>query len=400
MSKYLLPFMFTLSFFIFAFPDAADASSCRTGTWQEYCDCMAGRFPGMHHVGCDAQSGKPPEKSPTVNVISTTDPKNIIGGSAKYNVNGNGNDYFYFEVAGTDVKQWKVTSYNDDFSKPATTKTFDTEGYFFGYGLHHNVAYEVELMDKDGKTLAKQRVKIDGLQNPSMSSNPNEFDSVHTPPPTPSTPPGSSCDICGAVSEMKPAIDKVTEAVKENTSKVEEVKEVVETISDQLSDFHDEFKTDMDFPLTPMPDLPDYEVDQPKDSFKDETIYFKDEGDAPEKPGKMPKAPEPEHWDGLLPEDEMSPDKPLEKDKEQKKEKELEKDKERKKDDEKKKDEEMKREEFKADAPMQQEKFEKTPQMEVQKFKADKFDQTETYQKDSQMNNTHKYDRTNVFGGG
>ncbi|WP_162868684.1 hypothetical protein, partial [Klebsiella pneumoniae] len=59
--------------------------------------------------------------------------------------------------------------------------------------------------------------------------------------------------------------------------------------------------------------------------FKDDTIYFKDEGDAPPV-GKMPAVPNIKDWDGLKREDEISVEKEMKKDDEIKKDNEKKKD--------------------------------------------------------------------------
>lgn len=140
-----------------------------------------------------------------------------------------------------------------------------------------------------------------------------------------------------------------------------DLKDTTTIIKDVLTDFRDEFKTNIGYTLPENPSVDGLlEKNKPVQNetpFVDDTIYFKDEGDAQDASfGKLPKAPEPKHWDGMLPESAIPPevekntDSELSTEVEKNQDKEIDKDIEVKKDSEKSVDVPLQTDVFSSDA--------------------------------------------------
>lgn len=267
--------------------------------------------------------------------------------------------------------------------------------------------YETNIRNRSGDILATMTIVIeDGdLVSPTCESDgAGETGNDDLPPDgeTPLDPVSCATIICECINDLKQVNQQIgqsvdsngvtLEEIKQNTSvtntKLDKVNVNLENLTSVSNDILNEFKTDkvVEKPNIPTVELPNsegrIENNKPKehDVFEDNTIYFKDEGDA-EIPGAMPNAPEPKDWDGVTRENELL------------KENELKLDGELLKDNELKKENELQLDIFEKDKELNRDVFEKDKEQ-----KKDTFEQTEIYDKTHEnYKQNHFYDQTNKF---
>ncbi|MBK5482944.1 hypothetical protein JFV29_13885 [Peribacillus sp. TH16] len=320
-----------------------------------------------------------------------------------------------------------------------------------------NSYFEDIYIGESGQQLGKLRFHATELKNPKCNSN------VHTNESDSGSSEACANQICKCIQELNKTAEKINDSInsngqklddvngsiKENGGKLDAIKGVMDSIDNSLITDKNIMETD-----DALPDVPELSVPPvsglPNDNnaFEDKEKHFEDAGDAPEKPGSMPDAPDvADCWDKTgdktckqddgKAQDELEKDKEQSKDEEQKKDKEQEKDKEQSKDKEQEKDieqskdkeqekdkEQSKDEEHSKDAEnhkdleMQKDRdlekdreqskddvfsrdpiigsdeFKQDGQMQQDNFNRDDVLSKDSYNQDGQMNQTHWYNKT------
>lgn len=168
---------------------------------------------------------------------------------------------------------------------------------------------------------------------------------------------GCSDAVCECIGILKGVNQGISDKMDESLGNQKKVKDAVDQVNDStkavkgaVDGLKDQFVSDKDYSFDDPPsyNLSDFKPDMPKTPFKDDTTYFKDNGDdSSDDMSKLPDAPEPKDWDGVKKEDEL------------------------KKDSEKTKDKELKKDEFTKDDQLKKDKFKKDDELEKDKFKKD-----------------------------
>jgi len=189
-----------------------------------------------------------------------------------------------------------------------------------------------------------------------------------------------------SLSTINSAITTTNTTLGATNNKLDTLNGTTTVIKDVLTDFRDEFKTNIGYTLPENPSpanlLEDNKPQQNETPFVDNTIYFKDEGDATPPPGKLPKAPEPKHWDGFLPEPALPPEMQL------KENEELASDKEGIPDKEGNLDREMVE-----DKPLQPDLFEKQQELKPDLLELEPIIKTDPIQQTDSMNQSEQFDK-------
>lgn len=213
--------------------------------------------------------------------------------------------------------------------------------------------------------------------------------------------------ICECIADVKSSTDAVKQSVDLATNELKTLNQTSKEIKTVLTDFSNEFKTNIDYSVPTIPDtsnlLEQNKPVQQQTPFKDTTIYFKDEGDA-ETVGKLPAAPNVKDWEGFLPESPMPPETQLKENIEMNKDKQETSENELIKDNQLKpdifgKELELKPDIFGKDLELKPDLLEKEPVQSIDPIQGkDTMEQTEQFNKDGAMNKTHIYQQTNKFG--
>jgi hypothetical protein len=340
----------------------------------------------------------------------------------------------------TNVDKIYMASFTDNtFSKVAKEKTWtDTAQRPFNGKTYFTcaVAYKAIYFDSSGKALAEIKFEADEVVNGTCDSG-NGDDQLEPEPEEPGNN-GSTCAaaICECIAELGEtlggtmsnisntigdSISNVNSSVVDNGKKIDTVNNNLETTNSNLNDLKeittdikDELQTDLgisepqEIPVPPIITEGVLESNMPKDEnkpFEDDTIYFKDEGDAPE-PGPLPDIPEPEAcWEegAICREDDLNPEDELKKDKFEQ-EDELKKDKFKQEDELKKdkfdKEKELQKDNFEREKELQKDKHSKEDELKKDSFskddemKKDKFERDEKYNQTNQMQRDNFYEQT------
>lgn len=362
---------------------------------------------------------------------NVSDPNSLIKGSPYYYSAG---DNIRLDYYGTRIKE-TTWSFVETGTGRTHSKTFTAPSnkWYIASGFTCVGTYSYTAKDGAGNVLLSYNLTVEkgDLQNPICESNDEDGLGDENNPGTPEgeggngTPVETKCwtEVCKCIADLEQPINNVSNTVNQQISitnskldtvnsnitttnskldvvnsnitntnnHLSDLKEISTDIKDEVISLHDEFKTDKDYTLKKNPDISKVlDENRPKENtvpFEDKTIYFKDEGDAPDSDiGPLPKGPDVKHWDGFLPENEMPSEDELKKDSEGKKEEELKKNEELKQEGEKKKDEEMKKEDLQQSPILEKESFETSPEMEKDSFK-----------QADEMKKTHQYQQTNKF---
>lgn len=348
-----------------------------------------------------------PVNANAASLISKSDPYNTIKSGPSYH---SGNDEIRFELYGTSTTRIYYEYYHDSgFSEAGTKRTINSaSGYWYvAFGLNCVGWYKVTGYSASGSELFNVKVQVnDGdLQSPACLSGGDRDDLQQD---TPVNPNPTECAelVCECIAELEQPIDNVGAAVKENGKKLDtanghltDIKQVSKEIKQSVVDFHDEFKTDKNYNVKSPPNVSDMldknKPSQPDKSFKDDNVYFKDEGNASESPGKLPKAPEPKDWDGVQRDNDLSKEDELQKDKFDR-DSELEKDK-YSKDDELQKDKFERDSEYGKDSEMKKDSFNKDNEMQKDSFSKDSEMEKDSFTRDSIPSQSDELDQTLYF---
>lgn len=268
------------------------------------------------------------------------------------------------------------------------------EGYWYvASGFTCVGTYDANIRDKTGNLLATFTITIeDGdLASPKCESD----GAGETGNEESESGNGTACAtaICECIADLKQVNQGIGESVNSNGETLKEIKDNTAIANVKLENILGELKTD-DFVrdgIMPVVDIPDVdgrlEEHKPEEHpvFEDDTIYFKDEGDA-DPVGKMPDVPDVKDWDGFKKEADGTKDSELTKDQEQKQDLEL------KKDNEKGKDKEMNLDSFEKESELQKDDFTKDEEL-----KKDSYNQTDKFDQNKELEKTHVYEQTNKF---
>lgn len=337
----------------------------------------------------------------------------MIKGSPYYYSAG---DNIRVDYYGTRIKETSW-SFVETGTGRTHSKTFTAPSnkWYVASGFTCIGTYSYTAKDSTGNTLLSYNITVEegDLQSPLCESNDEDGLGDENNPGTPegTTPVETKCwtEVCKCIADLEQPINNVSNTINQQisitNSKLDTINSNINTTNSHLSDlkeistdikeeviaFHDEFVTDKDYSLKDNPDISNVlDENRPIENtkpFKDETIYFKDEGNAPDSdPGPLPKAPDVKHWDGFLPENGMPPEEELKKENEGKKEEELKKNEEFKQDGEKKKDDEMKKEVLDQSPILEKDSFEVSPELEKDSLK-----------QAGELKKTHEYEQTNKF---
>lgn len=357
---------------------------------------------------------------------NVSDPQSLIKGTPYYNST---RDEIKVDYYGTRIKQTEWT-----FIETGTGRTFaktfiaPVDKWYIAAGFTCIGVYTYSAKDSSGNELFAYSLEVEAqdLQNPLCESTDKDGQGDANNPGTPEGQPvETKCwtEVCKCIADLEQPINNVSNTVNQqisitnskldtinsniNTSNshltninnkldatnnnLEDLKVIGGEIKDEIVSLHDEFRTDKDYEIKDVPDISKLIDDnRPKENttpFKDDTIYFKDEGDDPNSdPGPLPKAPEPKHWDGFLPEDALPAELEKTKEKENVSDKENVSEKELTKENENSSDAE-----FKKDAPMKQE-F-----LQQDSFNQDAPLQQDTFAPQTELNKTHQYQQTNKY---
>lgn len=181
------------------------------------------------------------------------------------------------------VKKWVVTSHTDSW-QPATRREFTAKKTFRSYGLTCNTNYTSELYDASGTLIAKQKLRVTGLVNPSCDSSAeaNNNDTAYPHPDGPG--PSGDCDICNKLGGIGDKLDGIAGKIPPPPNWQEVANTMRDTIVPKLVNDTKNMLDDLlgrapDLP--PMPDLPepppDIDVDEPSAKLPDPTVDLPDE---------------------------------------------------------------------------------------------------------------------------
>lgn len=238
-------------------------------------------------------------------------------------------DYYYLDLY--DKSDGRSTSqlvmyaryvyYTDEFQNVNTDKTWSaaTEGYshYIASVINCNGYYEIYFLDKEQNEIGYVKMQTTQIKNPPCDSTVDFEDQF--PDDERNGSGGNDC-ICLGIQELKDATKAIRDSLGNDVmpelnsikEKIQENNEHLLSINSSINDFHEEFKTDKNFDLPNLPEVPEY-IQPQTDTYKhvDSNKYF-EEPLYDDVPPPLPHAPEPKHWEGFLPERELNKDNELE----------------------------------------------------------------------------------------
>lgn len=232
-------------------------------------------------------------------VNSSTDSGGILeSGSPYYH---SGNDEIRIDFIGSSVVQ-TIHAFNPP---TGTVRVNDAPAgtWFVGSGLTCVGTYDFTAKDANGTTLLSMSITVEegDLVAP-------RCDSGSSPGDLPTD--GEVCGtmVCECIEQLKQVLHGDLITVNNNLS---DLKGINTQIKNEIISLHDEFQTNNDYVVKPMPDVSNLiNANKPVQNtipFEDGTNYFSDTGSA-ESPGKLPLTPEPKPWDGFTPDIAMPPE--------------------------------------------------------------------------------------------
>lgn len=347
-------------------------------------------------------------------ISNVNDSQSLINGSPYYN---SANDEIRVDYYGT-----RIVKTGWSFVESGTGRTFSKDftapsgKWYVAAGFTCVGTYTYTGSDSVGNTLVSYTLTVNegDLNSPKCESTDEDG--------TGSEPIETDCwtEVCKCIADLKQPINNISDTVNTQISQtnqkldtvnsnlnttnshLSDLKEVSGQIRDEVISLHDEFQTDKNYELDPVPDISNLlDENRPVENtvpFKDETIYFKDEGDAPDSDiGPLPSAPDVKHWDGFLPEDAIPSESELSKESEKQSDKELLKEKEKSPDLEPNKDLELNKDVFNPSEQLPIESFEQSEQLPVEEFKQSDVMQKETFKQADELNKTYQFKQTNTF---
>jgi len=119
-------------------------------------------------------------------------------------------------------------------------------------------------------------------------------------------------DISGKITITNDRLSTIITEIQTTNNKLDTVNQNLVQIDTSINEFHSEFETNNSYSPGTVRDnsnlLDSLEPTQPTTAYTDSNTYFTDQGNAPssEMPGPLPTAPEPEDWDGVTREPQMT----------------------------------------------------------------------------------------------
>lgn len=347
-----------------------------------------------------------PKSTGATNIINVSDPNGVLNGSPTYN---SSNDEIVIWFNSGHVKRVTYELYSDsglsDFIEDNDVSA--PSGTYTGLGLTCVGYYDMDGYDSSNNHLFSLVIQVESSDLQS-----------------------SECGGGSSGGGGSPDFSKVIDAINNNGGslgdKLEGIGQKIDTGNNLIGQIRDSLQTDKSYGIKPIKStvgLLDKNKPPEQTPFRDDKVYFKDEGSA-EKPGKLPATPEIEDWDGVKREDDLQKDKEKTQD-QYKQDNELSKD-EFTQDTEKSKDGELSKDEFSQDGELSQDQFTQDTENKIDgelsqdqftqdgelsrdeykqdiemsldvEMPKDTFDQTYDFSNDNQYKQTHWYNQTNQF---
>ncbi|MCY7936311.1 hypothetical protein MOF37_07575 [Bacillus spizizenii] len=269
-------------------------------------------------------------------------------------------DTYVISVNADGASKLRVSGYKSGSDTPYYTQTYNAGGESGKLTINCNGSWKVELLDSSGSTLDSGQFSVTQIKEERGTCK-EQKDAAPDSSGGSSAPSGggSGCSdaVCECIGTLKGVNQGISDKMDESLGNQKKIKDAVDAVNDStkavkgaVDGLKDQFVSDKDYSFDDPPDynLSDFKPDMPDTAFKDDTTYFKDNGDdSSDDMSKLPDAPEPKDWDGVTKEDEL------------------------KKDSEKTKDTELEKDEFTKDEQLEKDKFSKDDELQKDKFNKD-----------------------------